>query len=158
MIRGFCLGGGVAIALHADLRIASEAAEFGIPAGRLGIAYPFRAVRKLVDAVGAANAKEILFTADRFDAAVALRMGLVNRVEADAELDRMVRQIASRIGECAPLSVCAAKAMVEQALKDVDVRDVALCDTLFNRCLASEDYQEGRRAFREKRRPIFVGR
>jgi enoyl-CoA hydratase/carnithine racemase len=158
MIKDFCLGGGLGLALQADLRIASEDSEFGIPAGRLGVAYPFRNVRKLVDAVGGAKAKEILFTARRFSAAEALKMGLVNSVEPDANFEAAVRQAAAQIIDCAPLSVRASKKIVDQVIKDAEQRDMALCEALVEGCRTSEDFAEGRRAFKEKRRPVFVGR
>jgi enoyl-CoA hydratase len=158
MIKGFCLGGGLGLALQADIRIAAEDSQFGIPAGRLGVGYPFRNVRKLVETVGGAKAKEILFTARRFSAAEALKMGLVNRVEPDANFEAAVRETASQIIDCAPLSVRASKKIVNQVLKDSDQRDMTLCEAQVEACRTSEDFAEGRRAFKEKRRPVFVGR
>jgi enoyl-CoA hydratase len=158
MIRGYCMGGGMNIALHADIRVASDTAQFGIPATRLGIAYPFRGVRKLVATIGAPRARQVLLTGDRFAAADALQMGLVHSVEADARLEETVRAMASRIGEGAPLSLKAAKLMIDEVMKDPDQRDVAFCDDLVSGCAASEDAAEGRRAFREKRKARFIGR
>ncbi len=158
MIKGFCLGGGLGLALQADIRTASEDSQFGIPAGRLGVAYPFRNVRKLVEAVGGPKAKEILFTGRRFSSAEALKMGLVNSVESDVNFETSVREIASQIIDCAPLSVRASKNIVNQVTKDPDQRDMTLCEALVESCRTSEDFAEGRRAFKEKRRPVFVGR
>ena len=158
MINGFCLGGGLGTALTADFRIAADDAQFGIPAARMGLGYPFRGLKALIDVVGPAYAKEIMFTARRFSAEEALRIGLVNRVVPVAELDDTVRGIAAGIAENAPLTVRASKAIIGEALKDVDMRDMALCARLAEACMASEDFKEGRRAFMEKRKPAFVGR
>ena len=158
MIRGYCLGGGLAVALNADLRIAADDARFGIPAARLSIGYPYAGIRKLIDLVGPAAAKEILFTGERFAAADALRIGLVNRVVPAAALEDEVRALATTIAGNAPLTIRAAKTIVAEALKDPDARDLDLCERLVAECMASEDYVEGRRAFLEKRKPVFKGR
>ena len=125
MIRGFCLGGGLQTALAADLRIASDDSTFGIPAGKLGIAYAWPSVAKLVEIVGPARAKEILFTARRIPADEALRMGLVNQVVAAGDLDMKVRELASTIAGNAPLSIIAAKRAIDELVKDPADRDEA---------------------------------
>lgn len=158
MIRGFCMGGGLLTAMRADIRIASEDAQFGIPAAKLGLGYGYSRIRPLVDLVGPANANEILFSGRRFAAEEALRMGLINRVVPVAELEPAVRELAKTIGENAPLTVKATKAIIREAVKDREDRDMALCDRLVEQCFASEDYAEGRRAFMEKRKPAFRGR
>jgi enoyl-CoA hydratase/carnithine racemase len=158
MIHGYCLGGGLRTALNADIRIASDDAQFGVPAGRLGIAYDFDSVRKLVDAVGPSQAKAILLTAQRYSAAEALRMGLVNQIVPRAELESTVRSLAHMIAENAPLTARASKATVGEIVKDPQDRDMARCLALIEACFTSEDYVEGRRAFMEKRKPIFKGR
>ncbi len=158
MINGFCLGGGLGTALTADIRIAADDAQFGIPAARMGLGYPYRGMKALVDVVGPAYAKEIMFTARRFSAEEALRIGLVNRVVPVAALEETVRELAATIAANAPLTVRASKAIIGEALKDEGARDMALCERLAEGCMASEDYKEGRRAFMEKRPPAFVGR
>ncbi len=158
MINGFCLGGGLGTALSADIRIAADDAQFGIPAARMGLGYPFRGLKALVDLVGPACAKEIMFTARRFSAEEALGMGLINRVVPVAELEDTVREMASGIAQNAPLTVRASKTIIGEALKDADSRNMELCASLAEACMASEDYKEGRRAFMEKRKPAFVGR
>lgn len=158
MIHGFCMGGGVGVALACDLRIASESARFGIPAARLGISYRLHGVQRLIELVGPAFAKEIFFTARRFTAAEAHGMGLVNRVLPDGELESFVRSYASMIGENAPLSLAATKGIIAEVMKPSSAIDAARCEELVRRCFNSEDYIEGRRAFMEKRKPNFAGR
>lgn len=158
MIRGHCMGAGVAIALNCDLRIAAEGARFAVPAAKLGLGYSFEGVRRLVDVVGPSFAKEIFYTARAFTAAEAAAMGLVNRVVPDADLGASVRELAERIAGNAPLTLASIKTLVDQAMRDPSQRDAALCREVVERCFASEDYVEGRRAFMEKRKPRFTGR
>lgn len=158
MIRGFCLGGGLQTALAADMRIASEDSQFGIPAGRLGIAYSWPNVAKLVETVGPSTAKHILFTAKRFPAAEALRMGLVNQVVPAAELETTVRELAITIAGNAPLSLLAAKRAIDELVKDPGTRDEEGARAVAARAMASEDFKEGRAAFMEKRKPVWKGR
>ena len=158
MIRGYCLGGGLSVALNCDLRIASEDAQFGIPAARLGIGYGAERLTQLVHLVGPAVAKEILFTGRRMSAQEALRVGLVNQVVAAAELEAYVANYAATMVANAPLSIVAAKRVIDEIVKDQQERDSALCARVIADCFGSQDYIEGRRAFMEKRRPVFTGR
>lgn len=158
MIRGFCIGGGVGVALSCDLRIASEGARFGVPAAKLGLGYRWSGVKKLVDLVGPAYAKEIFYTARQFSAAEALAMGLLNRVLPEAELEAYVRSYCAMIAENAPLTLEAIKGVVAELAKPSPALDSKRCDELVARCFASEDYVEGRRAFMEKRKPAFQGK
>lgn len=158
MIRGYCIGGGLSVAAQADIRIASSSARFAIPAARLGLGYGFGGMKTLVGLIGPAWTKEMMFTARRFDAGAALRMGLVNSVYGDGELEAAVRECVDAIAANAPLTVRAAKAAVGEALKDPADRDLAGLEARIRACFDSEDYAEGRRAFMEKRRPEFRGR
>lgn len=158
MINGYCIGGGLGLALSCDLRIAADNARFGVPAAKLGLGYEIKGVRKLVEAVGPAFAKEIFFTARQFDAAEALAMGLINRVRAASELEVHVRDCAGSIAANAPLTVASIKTIVGEILKDESHRDLALCQEVVDRCFRSEDYIEGRTAFMAKRKPVFKGR
>lgn len=158
MIRGFCMGGGLGIAMTADLRIASDDAVLGIPAARLGIAYDAQNVANLVSLVGPSRAKDILITGRRLGAEEALAMGLVNRVVPVAELEKTCTEITAQIVDNAPLSMRASKLTVKEVLRGEGARDDALIVDLGRECFDSEDYQEGRRAFMEKRRPQFNGR
>lgn len=157
-IEGYCVGGGAAVAVLCDLRIAADDAQFAIPAARLGLGYGYGHLRPLVSLVGAAAAKEILFTARRFSAAEAHAMGLVNRIVPKVTLDAYVDDYARCIADNAPLTVQACKIIVGEVLADPADRDLARCAELVEGCFASEDYREGRRAFMEKRRPRFQGR
>jgi len=157
MIRGYCIGGGVNIAAACDLRVCNESSRFAIPAAKLGLGYGLLSVRRLMDLVGAQFVSEILFTARQFDAAEALQMGLVNRVVPDTEIVEYVSHIGTTIGGNAPLTIRAMKRIVSELLKDEQDRDIDACELLVKQCFESADYQEGRRAFMEKRKPIFTG-
>ena len=158
MIRGYCVGGGVSVALACDMRIAGEGSTFAVPAAKLGLGYEFEGVRKLVDVVGPSFAREIFYTARQFTAQEALAMGLVNRLLPADELESYVRDYAASIAANAPLTVASIKTLVAQVLKDESHRDMQLCQAVVDRCFNSEDYAEGRKAFMEKRKPKFVGR
>ncbi len=157
MIQGYCLGAGLGTAMNADLRIAADDAQFGIPAARLSLGYPYNGIKRLVDLVGPSRTKDILFTARRLTADDALRIGLVDRVVPRAELEDTVHDIAVTIAENAPLTIRATKAIVAEVLKDPAERDLDLCERMVRDCMSSEDHVEGRRAFMEKRRPAFTG-
>jgi enoyl-CoA hydratase len=158
MIRGFALGGGLAVAMRADIRIAADDAQLGIPAARLGIAYAFDSLKKLVELVGPSKAKEILMTAKRYPAEEAMSMGLLNKVVSVADLEAETRALCATIIDNAPISIMANKAIINQTLLDPDKRDMDLVKAMTARCFDSADYTEGRTAFMEKRKPVWTGR
>ncbi|HKK29075.1 MAG TPA: enoyl-CoA hydratase [Alphaproteobacteria bacterium] len=157
-IRGWCMGGGAAIALDADLRICSEDSHFGVPAAKLGVGYGYKGIRQLVDLVGPTFAKEIFFLGTPFTAEDARIMGLVNRVVPVVELEDTVLNYADIIKNNAPLTIRAAKAAVNAAIKEESERNLPAVAEMVETCFASRDYTEGYTAFMEKRKPQFQGR
>jgi enoyl-CoA hydratase len=156
-IRGYCIGGGVNVAISCDIRLATEDSTFAIPAARLGLGYRLSALKNLVDLVGVGVAKDLFFTARRIDAAEAKSLGLVTRVCPAQGLDALLKEYTDAMAQNAPLTVYAGKRIMQEILKpDADL-DRELCQQLIRNCFESEDYAEGRRAFMEKRKPVFRG-
>src|SRR6201991_1990815 len=157
-IHGFCLGGGMQVAMAADIRIAAEHSQFGIPAAKLGIAYGYDGLRNLVSLVGPSWARLLMYTGMRIDAAEAVRIGLVDRVIPTDELLGETMELATTIATNAPLAVKAAKITIAEVLKDPADRDMNSVKQICVECMDSEDFREGRRAFMEKRKPVFKGK
>ena len=157
-IRGYCYGGGMGIAVCCDIRICSDDSSFCIPAAKLGVGYGHENTKVLIDLVGPSFAKEIFYTARRFDAEEARMMRLVNRVVPRAELDSYVQGYIETMISNAPLSLRTTNLIVNELLKEEGERDLGLCHRLVEDCAKSEDIEEGRRAFMEKRAPVFIGR
>ena len=157
-IQGFCMGGGLAVAMSADFRIASDDSQFGIPAAKLSIIYPFDGIKALQALVGPGNAKKILFTGFRYSAADSLRMGLIEEMTSVEALDEVVLKYASTIAVNAPLSIAGTKETVRELARNEADRDLARLDRLGKAAMDSADYKEGRTAFMEKRAPVFTGR
>jgi enoyl-CoA hydratase/carnithine racemase len=157
-IRGFCLGGGMQVAMLSDIRFAAEDSQFGIPAAKLGIAYGYDGLRHLVSLVGPSWARLLMYTGMRIGSAEAQRIGLVDRVLPDGQLWEATMEIAGSISANAPLAIKAAKITIAQVLKDPAERNMAAIKEIGSACMDSEDFREGRRAFMEKRKPEFKGK
>ena len=157
LIRGYCIGGGLGLAVSCDMRIVSENARFALPAAKLGLGYDFPGIKRFVDLLGPSFTKEIFFTARQFSAEEAREMGLANRVLPDSEVEDYARKYMETIAENAPLTVDSAKFAIGEAVKSASKRDLERCIRQVNECFASKDYTEGRKAFLEKRKPVFTG-
>ena len=158
MINGYCIGGGLGVALTADIRICSNESVFSIPAARLGLGYGFEGMKTLSDLIGPSSAKDIMFTARKLKADEAANMGLINMVTKPGELEVVVQNYVDKISENAPLTIATAKSAINETLKDPDKRDLEGLEKRIRAIFDSEDYKEGRTAFMEKRRPVFQGR
>jgi len=156
-IEGACVGGGLALAVCCDIRLAAADSRFGLPAARLGLGYPFGGISRLIGVVGRAAAAEILFTAALYDAAQAKAWGLVNRVLPPGEVLAAAEALARQIAANAPLTVAAAKRALIEHAKDPAERDLPAVQAMVLAAFASDDYREGQAAFRDKRPPRFTG-
>jgi enoyl-CoA hydratase/carnithine racemase len=156
-IDGWCIGGGISLAVSCDLRYCSEKSKFGQPAMRYGIGYRYKSLRRLVNVVGAPATKDMLLGGLQFDSQEALAKGLVGRVLPQAEFDAVIEKTLANIAAGAPLTAKQVKFTLNTILEDPADRDLEKCEAMFQACYASQDYREGIRAFAEKRKPVFVG-
>ena len=156
-IKGYCVGGGLALALNADIRLASADSVFAIPAAKLGVGYGYESIKTLTSVVGPSFAKDILFSARFLMADEALRIGLVNQVVARDELDALVEDYVGRLVHNAPLTIRSVKSAVREIVRDPGQTAPECVEKLVEACFASDDYREGRKAFMEKRKPNFRG-
>lgn len=158
MIHGFCMGGGLEVAATCDIRLAADTARFRMPPARLGVLYSGEGLLRFINLIGIANTCEIFYTACTFDAQRAREMGLVNHVMPAADLEQAVLTMAQQIAHNAPLSVRNTKKVLShvQSFQDFSTH-AELLQSLRDECMQSDDFQEGRRAFLEKRQPVFRG-
>ena len=157
-VNGYCIGGGLAIAIGCDIRICSENSTFGVPAAKLGIGYKAKGIRELERLVGPAFTAEIFYTARQFSAEEARIMGLVNRVVTEVNLESTVGDMIGRIARNAPLSIKAVKESLIETGKPEIEWDLSAHEATVKQCQTSADYTEGRTAFMEKRKPNFIGK
>jgi len=157
LIHGFCIGGGAAIALTADLRYAAHDAIFAVPPARLGLGYHTAGVQALIRTVGFSGTADLLFTARRVGAEEAHHMGLVNEVFAKDLVDERVDRLAHTIAGNAPLTIQSAKITLQELADPESSRDWRRIEHSIDRCYQSEDFKEGIRAFLQKRKPRFEG-
>lgn len=159
MVAGYCMGGGLELATAADLRIAGDNARFGIPTAKLGIVVGYHEMARLVRLVGPGRTIDILLTARLVEADEALRIGLVSRLVPLAELEATTERVAAEIAGYAPLSHRWHKQMLESVLRDPGLERLTPDEAKITfACFDTEDFREGRRAFLEKRKPVFRGR
>ena len=157
MINGYCIGGGLNLAVCCDIRICSEKSKFAMPAAKLSLGYPFSSIKRLFDIMGPGMAKHFMFTAERIVADEALSCGLVQKLVTEEKLETYVKDYALTISKNAPLTIRAMKQIGIEILKNPEDRDLLLCEELASNCFDSEDYKEGRKAFMEKRPANFKG-
>ena len=158
MIRGYCIGGGLNLAISCDMRFATPESRFALPAAKLGLGYGYSGLRRYIETLGPAVTKEIFFTGRQVGAEEALRWGLLNQIVADEALETVVMDTANMIADNAPLTIKCIKISTVEALRDPADRDLDRCAEAVAACFASRDYIEGRQAFMEKRKPNFTGR
>ena len=157
MIDGYCIGGGLNLAVCCDIRICSEKSKFAMPAAKLSLGYPFSSIKRLFDVMGPGMAKHFMFTAEKISASEALACGLVQKLVSEDNIDNYVKDYALNIANNAPLTIKAMKQIGIEISKNSDERDLLLCEKLASACFDSEDYKEGRKAFMGKRKPNFQG-
>jgi len=157
MIDGYCIGGGLNLAVCCDIRICSEKSKFAMPAAKLSLGYPFSSIKRLFNVMGPGMAKHFMFTAEKISASEALACGLVQKLVSEDSIDSYVKDYALNIANNAPLTIKAMKQIGIEISKNSDERDLLLCEKLASACFDSEDYKEGRKAFMEKRKPNFQG-
>ena len=154
-IRGSCIGGGCGIALCCDMRFADDSAKLGITPGKLGLIYTLADTKRLLDVVGPAKAKDILYTGRILGAEEALSIGLIDRLVAPGDLDKAVVDYAAEICAASQFSARGTKQIIQQIL-DGASDDTPATRRLFIDAFAGPDFKEGFAAFAEQRKPKFT--
>ncbi len=157
-IAGICMGGGLALALACDIRIAADNAIFALPPAKLGLAYPIEGIRQLLAVIPPSMAKEMIFTAKRLNVLDASRNGLINQVTTLDQLDETVLDLCNTIAQNAPLTISASKQMIDELHNNPENPDLNKLQNWSDVCFNSQDYKEGQTAFLEKRKPVFKGK
>ena len=155
LIDGYCIGGGLATALSCDIRLASKKSTFAIPAAKLGLAYDYLGIKKLRDIVGPSRAKYIFFTARQFTSDEAMQMGIIEQIFNDSDFEEHTLKVLNAISDNAPLTIASAKLAIDADPQDSKM--IQRCREFEQVCFSSKDYEEGRLAFSEKRKPFFKG-
>lgn len=155
IINGYCIGGGLATALSCDVRIASEKSTFAIPAAKLGLAYDYLGIKRLRDIIGPSRTKYIFFTARQFSSTEAIQMGIIEQIFKEKDFKEGVMKVLNTIIGNAPLTIASAKLAIDADIEDKDL--YKKCKEFEAICFSSKDYEEGRLAFSEKRKPVFKG-
>lgn len=153
-IDGACVGGGCGLALACDLRFAAAGSKFGITPGKLGLAYPLNDTRRLIDAVGVSAAKDILYTGRLMQSEEALKLGLIDRLVERGRLDEEVDDFADHITKASPQSARVTKNIITRIAAG-QMHDDEATRQLFLDAFQSADFEEGYRAFQDKRAPVF---
>ncbi len=157
LIEGYCIGGGLATALQADIRIAIPSSTFGIPAAKLGLGYGIEGLGKLVSIIGPANSRDLMLSARLLNSKEAKNMGLINFVFPAKTVVSKTMEYATNIANNAPLTIRAAKSTINAWETETIHKYREVISKLIDTCFDSKDYQEGLKAFREKRNPQFLG-
>lgn len=152
------MGGGLGLALNCDIRMCADNAKFRMPAARLGLGYSMDGLKRFTEIVGTANTADLFFSARIFDSADAYRMGLVKQVSPLATFETEFNDYLDLVSVNAPLTIAAAKQSLIELRKLEAEQNSALIKSMVEACFASNDYQEGRKAFMEKRVPDFQGK
>jgi enoyl-CoA hydratase/carnithine racemase len=157
MVHGDAIAGGCELALHCDLRVMGDGARIGMPLARIGLVVPFTLGQKLVEIIGPAHTRHLLFTGRPIDARRAHEIGMAHQVVPAAEVETATYALAKTIAENAPLSLAGMKATIQRTLRGRDGIPHDDLDALARKARSSADASEGRRAMLEKRRPAFRG-
>ena len=157
MVHGDAIAGGCELALHCDLRVMAETARIGMPLARIGLIVPFKLGQKLLEIIGPAHTRHLMFTGRPIDGRRAYEIGMVHQVVPAGEVEAATHALARTIADNAPLSLAGIKAVIQRALEPREKIASDDLDAAARRARSSADASEGRRAMLEKRKPNFRG-